>query len=377
MICVYSSNKTAALEGLITRLVTLCAAAVVLGAGCSVSKAPANGETASDSEPSPSDTDPNRRCPVDCGKDLGIIDALPDDLCLAELIADNARLSHCYTSFLQPDLVWTDPAFEAYAADYCEKYHVIEALEGYPAIDEAVEADYIDCLLAWANAPCGCTDIPGCGDIGTILPSGTLDDGTSCQFDIQCRSGRCDKDISLLFDPWSCGVCASRGGDGAPCDGTLDCDVGDYCNDETGVCTPVKRLCEPCATTGECDGINDCTGGVCTWPNRQEGDDCADNMLGCSPGLMCMMESAETGVCEPSSLVFVGIGEPCNVETDAGQIICDSTGYCDADEDGVCIRLGDEGDPCILTDDFTRPHSCASLLDCVEGTCGYLEVICD
>jgi len=167
---------------------------------------------------------------------------------------------------------------------------------------------------------------PACGTCGQRAPSGGVCQAyDSCQYDEECRSGRCTK-----LPP--SGLPA-----GAVCERFGDCLYPNYClvdaadvTDAGGImrCRPLPTLGQPCAGTALCQG------GVCTQARR----------------------------CEP----FPSAGAPCKVDVTLLAAWCDAASVCDraAPSGPTCRPRSTAGGPCKADPRFLERHECAAGLVC-------------
>jgi hypothetical protein len=131
---------------------------------------------------------------------------------------------------------------------------------------------------------------------GTCVTEASLDDGSTCCENSQCKSGKCEDAV--------CVGCTSNG----------DCDAEtQYCTDQ-GACVAKKELDALCGSndecqTGQCEGIQQkqCVCGV--------SEDCPEGQY-CSAILgvknSCQDATAECESCTPG-LGECGVGGECNV----------------------------------------------------------------
>ena len=153
------------------------------------------------------------------------------------------------------------------------------------------------------------------------------DEGLSCRFDAECRSGRCAGNDDL------CGLW--RGS--CVCDDDGDCDTGEYC--ERNALGFADNVCQPLRTDGQtCSGDNECVTGDCG---------------GCG---------FNTGWCfEPSSR---GYGQTCFAQNQCdtgrcsgvcatGTCLCTANSDCQANEyceevSGQCLAQQPNGGLCVV-----------------------------
>jgi hypothetical protein len=237
------------------------------------------------------------------------------------------------------------------------------------------------CVDWMRTRPCAHTTTQGtrCAFRDQCGPRGP---GEPCYRDRQCTSGLCSRSYEYYPDPFTCGTCVGPIAAGSPCQFGELCADGFVCLD--GACQAIPGLGEHCYST--------CIDGyACDQPTRtcvpqpQEGDPCDLSFDQCVPTTNC-----EDGIC----VKLAAEGEPCSgLFTCGGYFACES---------GVCVpvRQALPGEPC----DFETPclvgpcqKTCAAILDdgaacdpsdyrttcgpasaCYFGTCARLDpTICD
>lgn len=178
----------------------------------------------------------------------------------------------------------------------------------------------------------------------------------ACGVGLRCRSG-----------------CEPLGGDGAPCEDSLDlavCEPGLVC--AVGHCTRLRSAGETCADETECVPCTTCAGGRCVAVTRCDpsaaegcgfGADCARGFcqpfgdlgdacgaVDCLPPLVCL--SSTLRCASPPA-----VGEPCASVTSAGAS-CGRDAWCDGTTCRAFPALGE-----------TCTSRCAVDLGCVGGVC--------
>jgi hypothetical protein len=318
-------------------------------------------DTGSDTD---SDTDADG-CAVNCEENLGLVDSLPDDFCQAYATASAEQMDRCYGFYIDYLFGSKQQYIEAYT-DHCATQEPVN----YTADEEATVRA---CLLATANAPCGCqaSDLPECE--GLPDDAGTGEENDPCADSSDCRSGFC-----LQESEDACGVCSAVAGLNEDCTSAI-CSSELYCSPTDSTCQPIKQRCEECTPDDECEGDLKCVRGECAIPYLNEGDDCTDSPDGCEIDLMC---DAATSTCSPIPYIFVGEGESCNIvdpEPPLSVTICSGSNYCDSGTlgvEGTCIAMGKKGDECTLMDSTVSGSTCGFMLSCIAGTCDYIDLTC-
>lgn len=231
----------------------------------------------------------------------------------------------------------------------------------------------------------------GCGDYLAPDPlacsvKGTLTDGTACEFDNQCASGRCG---SAGGTP-GCGICkpASEAGaanaGGTPerrsctnegrCATGLSCiDAGSFGSTPTpGTCAKTRALGEACSEWEDCNTGSHgdfgwmaftvaCIDGGCAKP-FDEGADCTG---GFGPRDQCDIHKkllCASGKCAPWP--FNMANEPCTKNNEVPNGSCRGDFRCiGEDASGTCVPVGLPGSPC------TVAYGCRWGLACDNGVC--------
>jgi hypothetical protein len=160
-----------------------------------------------------------------------------------------------------------------------------------------------------------------CGTCGTSLSS-----GVACNVETDsCQAGT---------PGMSCfrGVCRTRGGMGAPCDGWNDCADPLICT-SAGTCGAGRQAGESCVGGADCGGELSCdpSTNTCAWGDYgQPGDACDTDFHACWLGRCDVAEGATTGVCP----IVLPDGSAC--APDDSTRTCDAYAYC---VNGVCQIL--------------------------------------
>jgi hypothetical protein len=172
---------------------------------------------------------------------------------------------------------------------------------------------------------------------GTRLP------GSTCAFDEECLSGRCEKSAC---DPSTCcpGICRPlRKGLGGECERTEDCTDGAFCFEMR--CSALLKAGAKCTLDSDCDFGLACASGTCRkLPSIGEScpyERCADI------GARCVL-----GYCQPVGLP----GKSCTTEMD-----CSLYARCNSDI-ALCENVPTLGMPC--------DGRCAGGARCANGVCG-------
>lgn len=135
-----------------------------------------------------------------------------------------------------------------------------------------------ECAKQFATLPC---EAALQGRSPVCAPSGTRAAGETCTSDFQCKSQTCNRGTQ-------CGTCAADAKDGDTCASNTPCPVGSYC-DRSSVCAPfptgttvpvppardagatLPTLGMPCQETLACDGGSYCDGKTClALPGKNE-----------------------------------------------------------------------------------------------------------
>jgi hypothetical protein len=182
------------------------------------------------------------------------------------------------------------------------------------------------------------------------IRKGTLETGTACEYDGQCKTGNC-------FRPYGgCGKCAAFGVEGADCTmTTLKCAPGLVCADAK--CRKPSALGEACVRTS-CAYPNKCIGGKCAAP-LADTTACTKNATDDDP----CEHRCNSGTCGPSPSRFVEANEKC----DGSTLICPAGTSCHGptNDDRTCLLDAYAGEAC----DADKGPECAQTLACVNGKC--------
>jgi hypothetical protein len=201
---------------------------------------------------------------------------------------------------------------------------------------------------------------------GDCAPVGTLDNGSSCNFNVQCASGFCANDRYA-----SCGSCDDAPDTEASCLSSL-CGSGQVCVSTTSLCENYVHLggvCNdqfPCGVDLACVGATANAMGTCQAPSSTAGGTCPCDG---TQGLSCDSTSMKC-VATP----FVAAGMPCG-RVNGVFVGCAGAGVCyaathvaGAGETGQCQTPAADGAAC----DTTVGPPCLSPARCVttSGTAG-------
>ena len=206
------------------------------------------------------------------------------------------------------------------------------------------------CQDAYTNAACTGAQTPAELTKDECIRKGTLETGTACEYDGQCKTGNC-------FAPHGgCGTCSAFGVEGADCSlTTLKCAPGLVCGD--GKCRKLSALGETCVKTS-CAFPNKCVGGTCVAPltdttqctlNASNDDPCEHRCI--------------SNTCGPNPSKFVKAGEKCG----EANLFCPAGTSCHGptSDNRTCVLDAFAGEAC---DDDKGPE-CASSLTCVNAKC--------
>ncbi len=259
-----------------------------------------------------------------------------------------------------------------------------------PSLRAAIEAGKIDfdggilgtCYHQIGDLPCDRTTelartFGGIACYGAAL--GTIETGSACAFDDECRSGACDAPDC----PDACceGACIGPALEpppypiGAACVSLADCASGSYCRSATHTCTALLPEGSPCDTTSECAYGLGCAGAAGSRVCKAlpvVGEACPDNVCR-DTGTVCNASK----VCAKAGLP----GDACTTNTDCSTFyVCDATKHCaDAPHEGescaVNPRCADYGNFCESTTKLcTAPQPdgarCTFSSQCASDYCG-------
>jgi hypothetical protein len=268
--------------------------------------------------------------------------------------------------------ITAESACVAYSAAYCQKQK-----ECAPEVFASAYGSSEVCIRQ-TRYLCPWTFVPGSGDSPTVtsncaatisaascanfnhneactLARGTLANGSPCQLDLQCDSGRCSRPA----DP-SCGVCRAPSAKGDPCSDSDACGGdGLACDFSTNssVCKAVRKAGESCADTLDlCEFQSFCNPqGMCE-STKAAGAPCAStDQCQWEIGLVCLSDSR----CGPWRLV--GRGETC----DGNDVSCLGGSVCNLTT-MKCEAYALDGQPCTPPDNSA---GCEFGLTCVAGKC--------
>ncbi|MBL8611894.1 MAG: hypothetical protein JNL38_31410 [Myxococcales bacterium] len=222
--------------------------------------------------------------------------------------------------------------------------------------------DITTCGSGLSNASCDKiynsdnTPLDGCRP-----KTGTLEAGTACQDDSQCKSSFCK------FGTSSCGACGTRAAAGSKCDSTNDCEFGLVCG-ATSTCVKPGAAGDSCSNDKPCGGKLVCktgtagsTTGTCAAPGGA-GDACNGADCDGSKALFC---SAESRQCQAAK--FANPGEACGFVSgtytgcSGPGAVCATTGT----GNGTCKAGAKDGEAC----DTTKGPFCQTPARCVNSVC--------
>jgi len=217
-----------------------------------------------------------------------------------------------------------------------------------------------ECLESLLTNEGGCfytsTELPFADACEDFRFEGTLDAGTSCDYNIECRpDSYCGSDRKCKALPTSEEQCAFN----AP----SQCATGLFCNGEN-ICTPFK-------TSGQtCDFITPCENNLyCDIDPAETEGYCREKIgLGdsCSSDFVCDSNYCIPGLCDD--------GGECYEDSDCTGVCVDNGDFCWGDEDceGACSISGDycwDDWDCPEIDDVCVHAACVS--DCLgDPVCG-------
>lgn len=213
---------------------------------------------------------------------------------------------------------------------------------------------------------------------------GALSDGSSCTYDQQCSSGRCD----LAGGNW-CGQCKPKGGLGDACPATQrnGCADGLVCADsqcgrtlpDSGACSLSVWVCTAtvpdggsCLTRLECAWGRACIDGLCA-AEKKSGDPCQGG-LDCTfeQDVACLaLPDGSRRQCTP--ITRVEAGDACDEPRGLyckGSATCKGTNGAAAPT-GVCSAPASDGAPCGGSVDCMYPSLCLAgkCTTAAEGIC--------
>ena len=250
-----------------------------------------------------------------------------------------------------------------------------------PGVSDQAIAKFAQCAHELSAAGCGAEPEVCAGD-----EPGTLEPGTSCLLDAQCKSGRCAGAATQ-----SCGTCGAPRGIGSDCSDGSACGSGLECATKAGTASlqcakrRIASLGETCgggalcATSLRCNqAAQPATCEVLVAP----GGSCADGHA-CDEGGTIYCDTSFTCVKRPLA------GDPCSGVTCAGGLVCDgSAKQCRAPRlslgvDAIC----EQGDACAeglgcsrAVSGSASPRRCVALpelgADCTSAPCTG-DLVCD
>jgi hypothetical protein len=209
------------------------------------------------------------------------------------------------------------------------------------------------CQYAFAFGDCAkvMTDqIPAC------QIQGSRDNGASCTYNSQCKSGNC-----YLTTDQACGTCADLVAAGGDCS-QANCAPGLRCNSKN-VCIVPGANGEACSDDQPCDVTTlYCTrAGTCAPMAGTAGAAC-DTLLGCNLWENLLCTSTTAGQC--ASVSFAGSGGNCG-----GTGLCGIGLFCPMPSGattGTCPSFLNDGDACGSAAGDTP---CLTPARCVAGRC--------
>lgn len=187
--------------------------------------------------------------------------------------------------------------------------------------------------------------------------SGSLDDGTACGHDAQCKNKFC-----RLAEGTSCGACSGLGAAGARCESNDECDYGLSC--EGKKCAARGKAGSGCSATAPCLATLTCVGGVCATP-LAAGAACTfkPNQNPCDQinGFYC---HPKTNVC--TAFGTATAGGQCEVSIDQ-VVVCTAGSECSRGDQqkGTCVAPAADGAAC---NNATGPK-CVAPARCTNGVC--------
>jgi hypothetical protein len=313
------------------------------------------------------------------GSSGGSLDA--DTPCSAFAQAICNRLARCSPLFIDVAFGNLDSCKEGYAI-VCDRMTRAPGAVSIPA----------SCIDALGN---------GCGEVDPALsvcrPKGSLTDGTACEFDGQCASGRCG---SAGGTP-GCGLCkpasdaAAYTPEGGGCDNEGNCERGLSCigaeagtagEPGRGTCQKTRALGEACLDAEDCNTGSHgdfgwmsftvaCLDGGCAKP-LDEGATCRPQVqyaYSCDvqKKLRCelVVNDAGTFSGQCNKWPFAKANEPCtkNNQTPSGSCYGDNRCVGDAGTNGgTCVPKGPVGSPCSVD------YDCRFGMSCISGACTIL-----
>jgi hypothetical protein len=252
------------------------------------------------------------------------------------------------------------PSAETCEADLLPTY--VRSLQNTVAAVAAGRIHYdpsaaMACLLAVAAQQCVFgASAPACA---TVF-SGTLDDGSRCIVNNECKSRRCG---SYAAGGGCCtvGTCLPRIAPGQPCTGADYCSDGYYCGAPTAgesTCRALLTEGQACATQIECDSSLRCDrasrtcvsysplGAACT-----AGAQTCDRIIG----------YCDSGTCQ----LWRDVGQACQAVAGDPSGTCVRYASCAG---GTCALLPGLGEPCSVSAGGDATSACRAGT-CSDGTC--------
>jgi hypothetical protein len=228
----------------------------------------------------------------------------------------------------------------------------------------------------------------------SCAPAGTLDAGTACVENSECKaSSWCKKTHSTDY----CGVCTAIPAVGTKCTSSSDCGAGSNSSltCSNGACAKPSATGGSCSWDGDCVSTDYCSGSKCL-THTSLGGTCAKTNE-CVSGLTCQNKVCseftavpEGGACDSQTMCAWGLscqntkcakivpgGECGMITTDAGAsyIICGPGQYCQVatgSYSGTCADTVALGGTC----DAAKAN-CDMGLTCISGKCGFVtDAVC-
>jgi hypothetical protein len=228
--------------------------------------------------------------------------------------------------------------------------------------------------------------------------TGTVANAGACSQNEECISSYCQKTNG-------CGVCGTRGAEGAACTGNnSQCADGLVCASASNKCTkaPTPALGNSCNQSSECPTGAYCGGGATrTCLAQKDGDAVCDASDACKSGFNCQ----QSGKDQPKCVAVAKSGAPCATTGSDPMAACEAGNVCIADKAGAgtckpvanlggacgdslecrgydltcvagkCAILGAKGATCTPPTSQFKPLSCLPNLTCSGTTCADFPAI--
>lgn len=207
---------------------------------------------------------------------------------------------------------------------------------------------------------------------------GKVAEGQPCFAVFECEHGACPA-IAEDACPTVCPAVAQAGD-------TCSLIAGPYCDARAGLKCSGGSCITPGGLDASCKDNYGCKSGFVCWsatnkciPLRGEGEGCATD-ASCAPGLYCIAEGDEGGICEPR----IKEGGPCSTNAEennaafrfvqcADGLLCKGAGLQNDGTPiaGTCQRPSSEGEACLAEPAGLQLHlsGCLDGLYCPAGTC--------